>query len=337
MNLCHSCHINEIEVIEDCDDEGFPYKLCKSCHYRLLNKALRPLEFFNLKAKHGDTYLLHDDFYDGETGIADQPYVEVIKDSNLRFPQLSEIKTEPEKAIDYAIVQFWLTEEVVQILGKFDKQNLLNSLDERIKQNRNLDYKIYTIVAKVLGSFAENWVRKEWQLHTEDNFIIYAEMIANCLLLEESFNYLINELNRISSSSKLNEMLHCLIFLQTEKSLDWIEQNIYRMQNLSSSWGLVAVSSKFNWQRADEWLNSGRPLSLVSLDALQLCAVTKDSWGSAVWLRENPKKLLEPDKIENMNKVLISYLQKDNVPRTRKLINFITENWNNILKLENES
>jgi len=93
MEFCQSCQQNEIEVSETCDDKEFAYKVCKPCHHRLLNKALRPLEFFNIKAKHGEAYLLHDEFYD-ENGIADQPYIEVIEDSSLKFPKLSEIKAE---------------------------------------------------------------------------------------------------------------------------------------------------------------------------------------------------------------------------------------------------
>ncbi|MEZ5428296.1 MAG: hypothetical protein R2747_18650 [Pyrinomonadaceae bacterium] len=335
MEFCQSCQIKKVKVIEDSDNNSFPYKLCKSCRRRLLNRALRPLEFFNLKAKHGETYLLHDDFYDYETGIAGQPDIEVIDDSNLRFPKLPEIESNMERVIDFGIVQFELTEEVAQALRRFDKKELLTSLDIRIQQNRLLDYKIYSIVAQVLGNFAEDWVRKEWPLHTDEDFTIFAEMLAHCLPSEESFDYLTDELDKITSASKLNEYLDCLAFLQTEKSLDWIENNIYRMQNLSSSWGLVAASSKFSWKRAKKWLDQGRPLSLIALDALQFCAVTEDSWGSSPWFRENPQKLLNPDKIENMNKVLADYLQNDDVPRTRGLIGYITESWDNILKLEN--
>jgi len=331
MELCQSCQKNEVEVIETCDNEEFPYKVCKPCHHRLLNKALRPLEFFNIKAKHGESYLLHDDFYD-ENGIADQPYIEVIENSSLSFPKLSEIKNDLEKVVDYAIMQYWLDDEVVQILLKFDKQLVLNSLDKRINENRNLDYKIYPIIAKVLRGFADDWVRKKWELHTEIDFTLYAEMLANCLPLEEGYGYLTKELDKISSPSKLNESLYCLIYLQTEKSLDWIEHNIYRMQSLSGSWGLVASASKFSWNKTKEWLDAGRPLSLIAIDALSNLTSNEEDKTGAIWLRENPQRLLEPDSVENMNKFLESYLQKDNVPRTRNWISYITRNWDKILK-----
>lgn len=254
MEFCQSCQVNTVEVVEYSDDEKSPYKLCKPCYHRLTNGALRPLEFFNLRAKHGDTNLLNNDFYDFETGEADQPDIDVVEDLTLTFPKLSEIKSKREKVIDYAIVQFWLEKDVIQILKEFDKREVLNSLDERVKQNRNLNYKMYEIVARTLGTFAEDWARNEWKLHTEYDFPIYADMIANCLPLEESFGYLTTALDKISSSSKLNETIDCLIYLQTEKSLDWIEQNIHRMQNLSNSWGLLAASSQLSWGKVKEWL-----------------------------------------------------------------------------------
>jgi len=60
---CESCKIKEYEVKEPSGEGQNPYFLCKECQFRLLNRALRPLEFFNLASIHGDTPLLHDDFY----------------------------------------------------------------------------------------------------------------------------------------------------------------------------------------------------------------------------------------------------------------------------------
>lgn len=336
MELCQSCKQNKVEVIETCDDKEFPYKLCKPCHQRLLTFSLRPLEYFNLAAKHGHYSLLQDDFYD-ENGTAGQPVIEVVEDENLAFPKLADIKDNLEMVADYALALWWLNKEVIGILKQFDKQPLLDSLEKRISETRKVDNKIYEIVAKVLGEFASNWVRKEWKSHNRENFTYYAECLAKCLPLDEGFNYITDELDKIDSSSKLSEKMICLIDFQNEKSLDWIEQNVHKMQNLSSSWGMVAAASSFNWSRAKKWLDNGRPLSLVTLDALANCSATKDSLNFAPWLRENLQKLSEPDSIENMNEVLSEYLQNDNVPRTRNLINYIIENWDKILKLENES
>lgn len=56
---CQSCRVTEAEVIESCDDEKYPYTLCKPCHQRLLERSLRPLEYLNLAAKHGCKFITH--------------------------------------------------------------------------------------------------------------------------------------------------------------------------------------------------------------------------------------------------------------------------------------
>ena len=50
------------------------YTFCLNCHVALVTLSLSPEQFLRAKAKGGDTnrFYLHDDFYDPETGIAQQ-------------------------------------------------------------------------------------------------------------------------------------------------------------------------------------------------------------------------------------------------------------------------
>ncbi|WP_254560957.1 hypothetical protein [Dyadobacter diqingensis] len=89
---CESCKINDFEVEQLEDEQQKPYYLCKSCFDRLENKALRPLEFFNLTAIHGHSSHLHDDFYDYETGEATQPDIEVVESEKFPFPTLNKFR-----------------------------------------------------------------------------------------------------------------------------------------------------------------------------------------------------------------------------------------------------
>lgn len=70
--ICPSCEKRKVESIKDHENSGFNYSLCLKCEERLLNCALRPIEYYRLKAFYGNTYMLHDDFYD-EHGNACQP------------------------------------------------------------------------------------------------------------------------------------------------------------------------------------------------------------------------------------------------------------------------
>ena len=331
MINCQSCKIKPIEIIEPSDNEDYSYQLCKECHHRLINQALRPLEYFNLAAKHGMTGLLHDDIYD-EDGEACQPLIKVKKDKSQSFPEFKLAKNNIEQLIDYSIVQWWLSDDVVQILKKYDKRRVLNSLIQRINENRGLGYRLYEIAAKVLGSYAGDWVREEWNYHNLDNLYNYAECLAYCLPLSEGFYYYTDALITIKNPQILSDKLSGLIYFQSDLSLDWIEKNIKRVKNISSSWGYVAAASKFDWKRVKKWIDSGRPLSLVAFDALVDCSVTPETKSGSIWLKENPQKLLNPETIEEMDYIIIEYLAKDNVARVRNRVEYIRKNWDKILK-----
>lgn len=92
--FCQACKIKQTEVIEKCDDENQPYELCKECHSRLLNYALRPIEWYNLASIHTyNKFLLHDDFYDDD-GTATQPEEEIKNAEDYKAPLLTEIKAD---------------------------------------------------------------------------------------------------------------------------------------------------------------------------------------------------------------------------------------------------
>jgi hypothetical protein len=102
MNVCQSCEVNSVEVVDDCYNPAYPYYVCKDCHERLLSRSLRPREYFNLSAMHGMTYLLNDDFYDKD-GVAYNPQIELETAGGLTFPKLAELN-DLESVINYAIL-----------------------------------------------------------------------------------------------------------------------------------------------------------------------------------------------------------------------------------------
>lgn len=88
--------------------------------------------------------------------------------------------------------------------------------------------------------------------------------------------------------------------------LNWIEQNVPAV--VTSHWGVLAAVSCFTWARATAWLRSGRPLSLVALDALKESA-TADPF--------------EWPPYEEVEQVLSAYLAGDAAPRVKQAIKAI--------------
>ena len=322
---CESCNINDFEVEQLADVGQKPYRLCKPCLDRLLNKSLRPLEFFNLTAIHGHSFYLHDDFYDFETGEATQPDKEVLQPDEFPFPDFEQIKNNLERLIDFAFVQYFTEDFVIKQLKQFDKNETLKTIDKKVKYNRAINYKAYEVVRKVIGEEAKDWLKTEWANRQENELLIFAEPISKCFHFDEAFETLTNEIES-KDEKYLAENISALLYLQSNKTLDWIEKVIHRTSNISTNWGTVVAASEFSWVRADKWLNIGRPLSLVAIDALLFCTTTGERQNQAFWLQQNPPKLTDNPRPEIIAKKLKDYLSNDNVPRTKNAINKIIGN-----------
>jgi hypothetical protein len=322
---CESCNIREIEVEELADEGQNPFSLCIPCRDRLVNRALRPLEFFNLTAIHGHGYYLHDDFYDYETGEATQSDIEVIDAEKFPFPSFEQIRNDLNRLIDFSFVQYFTDDFVINELQMFDKLEVLKRLKEKVDYNRAINYKAYEIAGKVVGKTAEEWIKKEWTNRQENELQIFAEPIANCLVFDEAFKILTIELE--SGDDKfLSENVSALLYFKSDQTLDWIEKVSERIKNISSSWGQLAASSQFTWNRANKWLTIGRPLSLVALDSLIYCTTIGERLNQSLWLRELNPRLIDNPRPEIVANRLRDYLTIDGVPRTKNAVEGIIEN-----------
>lgn len=142
---------------------------------------------------------------------------------------------------------------------------------------------------------------------------------------EKAFEIITSELDKCEDRY-LSEFMLPLNYLQYEATLDWIEKNAQRTLNITEAWGHLAASSNFTWERSQRWLDSGRPLSLIALDALMFCTTTGDRLNQSLWMREiNPilEDIPRPDIVANG---LQDYLKRDSVPRTKHAVNRIIDN-----------
>ena len=322
---CESCGINKIEIEEAVDDEQNPYRLCNPCHQRLLNYSLRPVELFNLASLHGHDYYLHDDFYDYDTGEATQPKADVINAEAFPFPDLENIKNNLAKLVDYACVQYFTSDSIVQLLKLHDKEEVLNYLDNKVKYNRAINYKTYEIAARVLAATAREWITKEWENRKGNELSIFAEAICKCLPFAEAFQILTAEVEA-TDNKYFTENSSALVYLENAKTLDWIEKVSNRITNVSVSWGTLAAASQFSWDRAEKWLTIGRPLSLIALDALVFCTTIGDRHNQAFWFKEHPPSLMNPATSDIIANTLTEYLDRDKVPRTKLAVGQVIQN-----------
>lgn len=304
---------------------GSPYQVCEACSHRLRSLALRPREFFNLTAIHGPYFYLHDDFYDFETGEATQPDIPIEDTALYPFPTLHDAQQNLNTLLDYAFVQYFTSTEVLDLLRTFKKEGILHRIQEKVNYNQAITDKAYTLVAQLVGRVAENWAKEEWKnRNTSYPIGYYAELLSACLDPNEAFKIITQELSNLEGNS-FNENSLALIHLKSTLVLDWIEQEKHKMVHFTTQFGMLAASSNFSWERAKKWLEQGRPLNLIALDALNFCTLNSYR-GQSLWMKTLQPKLTDSFDTSEMISTLKNHVEKDSVPRVKNTVRNILQN-----------
>jgi hypothetical protein len=320
-DVCQSCQKASIEVTEAFDDPDEPYRICNDCRARLLSHSLHPREWYNLSAIHGhQNDLLDDDHYD-EEGIALEPSEPIILPRILPCPTLQEEQSSPERLLTYILVfnrwheheqysQWHFDENLIDAAKKFSPETLLPAISRRLTMVRDQEIicTIFHLAGLVLGNTGAPLVRDHWDKFASTAvFSRIAFAATQCLPVDEAYQRIADVLSKMTLRDRCfsKDVLRCL---KSSHTLDWIEQN--GCSPVDITWGPLAASSQFDWEHAKKWLASGRPLSLIALDALSWC-LSGDS-------RMGP--LLNPPNEKEFISTLNDYLKRDNVVRVRERI-----------------
>ena len=323
--VCEACRVRPVEVTNESDDAAHPYRVCSACDGRLRSLSLRPLEWFNLAARHGnDKFLLHDDFYYPH-GAAQQPKEEVVSAGLFPFPTLEQVQDDLERLVDYTYV---LTldypqghRSVVSAFRRHRPDAVLEVVQRRaaLKEGPDVASLAYQICAEVLGATAGVWVRGQWAQYPPDALVALAEASAACLPFEEGFARVSAALEGVPAAL-LPDRCHALAFFHSPQTLNWMEAHPRLV--LDDAWGEVAALSHFSWARAERWLAKGRPLSIRALHALAACYY----YDTPALTKDHPT-LEEPASVSDMSAVLDDYLRRDDTPDVRRRVNAIKRFW----------
>lgn len=311
---CEACELVAPTVIEPCDDEVEPYRLCQPCHERLIARSLRPLEWFNLAKRHSwSQYLLHDDFYD-EDGTATQPEDNVVEAASHKAPRLSEVGDDAEALLDYSITRWHLETETKKAWSAISSSSVLQAISTRFASTRNqsIRSKCLEIAATTQGEGGAEFIRYCWGEYPSVDLISLAQASAACLPYREGFDRVSNTLDTLESSQK-RDSIFALSYFRSSEALDWIERAIF--EPITESWGYLAAASDLDWRRVETWFASGRPLSLVAIDALRSFVRPMTPF-----LREHSPVLRDRPSFETFSAVLEGYMERDPVPRVQQRI-----------------
>lgn len=139
---------------------------------------------------------------------------------------------------------------------------------------------------------------------------------ACCLPADESFARVVAEIEREPAGCQ-QRMLGLLQTLRDRRALAWIET--HARSPITSEWGSTAAASGLDWPKAVEWLNQGRPMSLVALDALETLVFPFGEPDD----RFHGVRLLDPPSRRTLTRVLKAYAARDPVPRVEKAVDFV--------------
>src|ERR1700754_4766897 len=122
---------------------------------------------------------------------------------------------------------------------------------------------------------------------------------------------LVTEAIEASNTKSFTDNSAALLYFECRQTLEWIEKIGHRIINVSTSWGTLSAASQFSWDIANKWLELGRPLSLIALDALVFCTTTGERDAQALWLIQHPPTLLNAAPPSIIHTTITKYLQKD--------------------------
>ena len=236
-------------------------------------------------------------------------------------PKLLAVESDLNKLLDFCMRKRDLKSDMVASLSKHRGSEMLSGLIARVAKSKSINKKLmaYCICGEVLKSDAEEWIRSEFKDYDsekyewdEDPFGYLVKASKECLPIEEAFRTS-SKILLEQGFGKLFLRFRSLAWLESPLTLDWIEANVG--ENIVDSWGMVAANSHFTWERAIKWINSGRPMSLVAIDAIVACY-----FKSSMQAMEIDSKLLNAPPKEEIIKVMQEYYLNDKVPRVRKAI-----------------
>jgi hypothetical protein len=318
---CEACRQRQAaEEIGD-DDPDEPYRVCRECGERLRLRALRPLEWFNLAAKHGwRKYLLHDDFYDDD-GTAHQPATHLYSTDGMLAPTLDEAARSLGSLVDYCITRWQLDAIEYEAFKAFPAEAVLEELKRRAAAgNQHVLEVTLTLCANVLAHAAAPWVRAQYERACDQNVLFsWAEAAARCLPHPEGMRRTVDAL-RTFSGHELRERKGALMWFRSPAVLDWIESHA-PSANVTGDWGRLAALSDLSWSRIEAWLTRGRPLSLIALDALTEFVPAP---GQAPIVKTQPKLKGRPDGLTLM-RALQAYMAVDTAPRVTGTCRYLIE------------
>jgi hypothetical protein len=215
--------------------------------------------------------------------------------------------------LDYSITRWHFWPELAAAWARLPRSDILAALSARFGSTSNeaIRSRVLEVCASALHETGADFVRYAWGEYPETMYLwTLAEASAACLPFREGFARVVTALAELENSRK-RDLMGSLGHFHSPEALDWIEQNIF--PPITETWGYLAAASSLDWPRVERWLNGGRPLSLVAIDALG--AILRPQ---SPFLKAYGPRLHQAPTVERFTNVLSHYAARDKVPRVEQ-------------------
>jgi hypothetical protein len=226
---------------------------------------------------------------------------------------------------EYATIPQPLLEAIERIPARELVQRCLDRWKQLAMEKKDVtDATVFLL--KRFGREAEPWARA-WVEHLEaDRFIPVPAAIGALAALppDEAFGVASNWASRQKTDEDRKKYLKAMGPLKNPKVLDLIEEqwrDASPQRSIHADWPVLAAESQLPWGRAKQWIESGRPMSIIALE------------GIAQYLpNEVPSGYGKPSKAEFLA-ALEACLKKDSAPRVEEVVKhlmgcaYLTQEW----------
>jgi hypothetical protein len=192
-------------------------------------------------------------------------------------------------------------------------------------------------VAPTLTYIRRTADRLKWPDETKEHAPVYYSLpsdlafhLQDLLPKDLLVDLLLEFMDKLPRKQRASMVLHALHHVHDERVLDWIEQNA--VSPVGYEWGTVVACNKPSWTRLAAWLDRGRPLSLIAIDALKNCRGfdPEDGNMSGVFQTVSPK-VHGPASLNAVRKQLEAYMRVDSASRVTKTIGVVLGNLEKII------
>jgi hypothetical protein len=143
----------------------------------------------------------------------------------------------------------------------------------RLQQGQDVEYQALHLIG-LIGQTAADWMREIWaRLASKNSDLLgYAvKTAAASLSKDEAFALARAWLESTSDQAERKSRLQAFGNLHHEGTIQLLEQwwAVAPPGEATIGWGTIAALSEMKWPDIRRWLDSGRPLSLIALNALE--------------------------------------------------------------------